>query len=144
MDMNRLTLIGRVGRDPEIKTFDNGGRIAKFSVATSERWKDKAGAQQERTEWHNVVVKNECLVKFVETSLKRGGHIYIEGKLESRKYVGTGAEERTAIEVVLSPFRGEIILLGGSKAQEGEARVAELVSQTAAALRPVLDDNIPN
>ncbi len=101
--VNKVILIGNLGRDPEVRSFQNGGRIANLSIATSETWKDKAtGERRERTEWHRVVVFNENLVAVVEQFLKKGSKVYIEGQLETRKYEKDGRETYTT-EVVLRP-----------------------------------------
>ncbi|MFG1255931.1 single-stranded DNA-binding protein [Xanthobacter flavus] len=111
--VNKVILVGNLGRDPEVRSFQNGGRIANLSIATSETWKDKAtGERRERTEWHRVVVFNENLVGVVEQFLKKGAKVYIEGQLETRKYEKDGRETYIT-EVVLRPFRGEITLLDG-------------------------------
>lgn len=109
--VNKVILIGNLGRDPEVRSFQNGGRIANLSLATSETWKDKAtGERRERTEWHRVVVFNENLVGVVERFLRKGVKVYIEGQLETRKYEKDGRETYTT-EVVLRPYRGEITIL---------------------------------
>jgi single-strand DNA-binding protein len=118
--VNKVILVGNLGRDPETRSFQNGGRVCKFSIATSETWRDKAsGERKEKTEWHNVVIFNENLVKVAEQYLKKGSKVYIEGQLETRKAADTqGGPERYFTEVVLRPFRGEMTLLdsrgGGS------------------------------
>ncbi|MDR3514709.1 MAG: single-stranded DNA-binding protein [Azospirillaceae bacterium] len=110
--VNKVILIGNLGKDPEIRSMQNGGRVASFSVATSEQWKDKAsGERKERTEWHRVVVFNDNLVGIVERYVKKGSRIYVEGQLETRKYTDSSGAERYATEVVLRQFRGEITLL---------------------------------
>ncbi len=111
--VNKVILIGNLGRDPEIRSFSNGGRVANFSIATSESWKDKAtGERKERTEWHRISVLNEALVGVVERYVKKGSKVYIEGQLETRKYEKDGRETYTT-EVVLRPFRGELTMLDG-------------------------------
>jgi single-strand DNA-binding protein len=111
--INKVTLLGNVGKDPEIKTFQNGGKIANFSLATTERWKDKTtGEQKSETEWHNIVVKNEGLVGIVEKYVKKGSKLHIEGKIETREYEKDGAKKYIT-EIVLYPYSGEIVLLDG-------------------------------
>lgn len=111
--VNKVILVGNLGRDPEIRSFPNGGRVANFSIATSESWKDKAsGERKERTEWHRISVTNEALVGVVERFLKKGSKVYIEGQLETRKYEKDGREVYTT-EVVLRPYRGELTMLDG-------------------------------
>jgi single-strand DNA-binding protein len=111
--VNKVILVGNLGRDPEVRSFQNGGRVCKFSIATSENWRDKAsGERKEKTEWHNVVIFNENLVKVAEQYLKKGSKVYVEGQLETRKASDSqGGPERYFTEVVLRPFRGEMTLL---------------------------------
>ena len=117
--INKVTLLGNVGKDPDIRTFQNGGKVANFTLATSESWKDKAtGEKRNHTEWHNVVVQNEKLVEIVEKYVKKGSKLHIEGKLETRKYSKDGGD-RYITEVVLYPIGGEIVLLD-AKAASGE------------------------
>lgn len=109
--VNKVILIGNLGRDPEIRTFQNGNRVANLSLATSESWRDKeSGERRERTEWHRVVILNEPLVKAAEQYLRKGSKVYIEGQIETRK-AQTNDGERYFTEVVLRPFRSEITLL---------------------------------
>lgn len=118
--VNKVILIGNLGRDPEIRSFQNGGRVANLSVATSENWKDRTtGERKERTEWHRVVVFNDALVGVVERFLKKGSKIYIEGQLETRKYTDQSGAERYSTEVVLRPFRGELTMLDGREGGGG-------------------------
>ncbi len=115
--VNKVIIVGNVGKDPEIRSFPNGGRVANFSIATSESWKDKqSGERKERTEWHRISVTNENLVGVIERYVKKGAKVYVEGQLETRKYEKDGREVYTT-EVVLRPYRGELTLLdsrGGS------------------------------
>ncbi len=118
--VNKVILVGNLGKDPEVRSFPNGGRVANFSIATSESWKDKAtGEKKERTEWHRISVLNDALVGVVERYLKKGAKVYIEGQLETRKYEKDGRDVYTT-EVVLRPYRGELTMLdskgGGSSA----------------------------
>ena len=109
--VNKVILVGNLGRDPEVKAFQSGGRVCNLSVATSENWRDKAsGERRERTEWHRVVIYNENLVGVAERFLKKGSKVYLEGQLETRKYEKDGRETYTT-EVVLRPYRGELTLL---------------------------------
>ncbi|WP_304608514.1 single-stranded DNA-binding protein [Inquilinus sp. Marseille-Q2685] len=118
--VNKVILVGNLGRDPEIRSFQNGGRVANLSVATSENWKDRnTGERKERTEWHRVVVFNDALVGVVERFLKKGSKIYIEGQLETRKYTDQSGAERYTTEVVLRPFRGELTMLDGREGGGG-------------------------
>lgn len=118
--VNKVILIGNLGRDPEIRSFQNGGRVANLSVATSENWKDRnTGERKERTEWHRVVVFNDALVGVVERFLKKGSKIYVEGQIETRKYTDQSGAERYTTEVVLRPFRGELTMLDGREGGGG-------------------------
>jgi single-strand DNA-binding protein len=111
--VNKCILVGNLGRDPEVRTFQNGGRVANLSLATSESWKDKdSGERKERTEWHRVVVFNEGLVKVCENYLRKGSKVYLEGQVETRKFTDNSGAERFTTEIVLRPFRSEIVMLG--------------------------------
>lgn len=110
--VNKVILIGNLGRDPEIRTMQSGGRVANLSVATSENWRDKAsGERKERTEWHRVVVFNENLVRLCESYLRKGSKVYVEGQIETRKWQDQSGQEKYSTEIVLRPFRGEITML---------------------------------
>ncbi|MBI1273895.1 MAG: single-stranded DNA-binding protein [Alphaproteobacteria bacterium] len=112
--VNKVILVGNLGKDPEVRTFQNGGRVASFSVATSENWKDKAtGERKERTEWHRISVLNENLVNIVERYLKKGSKVYLEGQLETRKWQDKDGQDKYSTEVVLRPYRGELTMLDG-------------------------------
>jgi single-strand DNA-binding protein len=112
--VNKVILIGNLGRDPEIRTLGSGDRVANLRIATSETWRDRqSGERKERTEWHQVVVYNDNIVKVVESYLKKGSTVYIEGALQTRKYTDQSGAERYSTEVVLQKFRGELTMLGG-------------------------------
>src|SRR5690349_5072116 len=112
--VNKVILVGNLGRDPEIRSFQNGGRVANLSLATSENWKDRAtGERKEKTEWHRVAIFNDRLVEVVEKYLKKGSKVYIEGQLETRKWTDQQGQERYTTEVVLRQFRGELTMLDG-------------------------------
>ncbi|MCD8563160.1 MAG: single-stranded DNA-binding protein [Alphaproteobacteria bacterium] len=123
--VNKVILIGNLGQDPEIRSFQSGDRVASFSIATSESWKDKAtGERKEKTEWHRVSVLNQGLVKIVESYVKKGSKVYIEGQLETRKWQDQNGQDKYTTEVVLRPFRGELTLLdsrGGSAGGYGDS-----------------------
>jgi single-strand DNA-binding protein len=111
--MNRVTLIGNLGQDPEIRSTQSGDRVASFSIATSESWNDKrSGERHERTEWHRVVVWNEGLVGVIEKYLAKGDKVMVEGMLKTRKWVDQEGNERYSTEVVLGPFNSQLIMLG--------------------------------
>lgn len=110
--VNKVILIGNLGRDPEVRTFQNGNRVCNLRLATGETWRDKTtGERRERTEWHSVVILNENLIKVAESYLRKGSKVYVEGQIETRKSTGTDTVERYFTEVVLRPFHGEITLL---------------------------------
>ncbi|MFG1246747.1 single-stranded DNA-binding protein [Xanthobacter flavus] len=146
--VNKVILVGNLGRDPEVRSFQNGGRIANLSIATSENWRDKAtGERRERTEWHRVVVFNENLVAVVEQFLKKGSKVYIEGQLETRKYEKAGRETYTT-EVVLRPYRGEIHLLDGQSTRPPDGTPEDYNRADPPRDRPAsqpmgIDDEIP-
>ena len=112
--VNKVTLLGNLGRDPEVRAMQNGDKIVQLSVATSDRWKDKSsGEQRERTEWHRVVIFNEALGKIAEQYLKKGSTVYLEGQLQTRKWTDQqSGQEKYTTEVVLQRYRGELTLLG--------------------------------
>lgn len=113
MSVNKVMLIGNVGRDPEIRRTNSGDTVASFSVATSETWRDKAsGERKERVEWHNVVIFNEQLAKVAEQYVKKGSRVYVEGALQTRKFTDKNGVERSVSEVVLQKYRGEIQMIG--------------------------------
>lgn len=115
----QVIICGHVGRDPEIRSFQTGGRVASFSVATSESWKDKtSGERKERTEWHKISVFNEKLVELVERYVKKGSKLLITGQLETRKWSDKDNVEHYTTEVTLRPFKGEMVLLDGAKAND--------------------------
>ena len=111
--VNKVILVGNLGKDPEIRTLNSGERVANLSLATSETWRDKStGERKEKTEWHRVVIFNENIVKVAENYLKKGSTVYIEGSLQTRKYEQAGVEKYTT-EIVLQKFRGELTMLEG-------------------------------
>jgi single-strand DNA-binding protein len=112
--VNKVIIVGNLGRDPEVRSFQNGGKVVNLRIATSETWRDKAsGERKERTEWHSVAIFNEALGKIAEQYLKKGSTVYIEGQLETRKWQDQSGADRYTTEVVLRQFRGELTLLGG-------------------------------
>ena len=114
--VNKVILIGNLGADPEIKSFQNGGKIANIRIATSEQWKDRmTGERKERTEWHNVVINGDGLVGVVERYLKKGSKVYIEGSLRTRKWQDRDGNDRYTTEVYVGRFRGELTLLDGRR-----------------------------
>jgi single-strand DNA-binding protein len=120
--INKCILVGNVGKEPEIRTLNNGNKVATFSLATSETWRDKnSGERKEKTEWHNIVIFNENLVKVAEQYVKKGTKIYVEGQLQTRKWQDQSGSDRYTTEIVLQNFRGEIQLLGSKGDGQGQA-----------------------
>ncbi len=117
--VNKVILIGNLGKDPEIRTFGNGGKVANFSIATSETWKDKQGQRQEKTEWHNIAVFNEGLVGVIERYVKKGSKLYIEGKLQTRKWQDRDGNDKYTTEVVLQGYNGVLTMLDSRDSQGG-------------------------
>lgn len=112
--VNKVILIGNLGRDPEVRSFPNGGKVVNLRIATSENWRDKAsGERKERTEWHSVAIFNENLGRIAEQYLRKGSKVYLEGQIETRKWQDQSGQERYTTEVVLRQFRGELTLLDG-------------------------------
>lgn len=120
--VNKVILIGNLGRDPEVRSFPNGGKVCNLRIATSETWRDRnSGERKERTEWHSVAIFNENLAKIAEQYLRKGSTVYIEGQLETRKWQDQSGADRYSTEIVLRPFRGELTLLGGRGDAGGSA-----------------------
>jgi single-strand DNA-binding protein len=110
--VNKVILIGNLGRDPEVRSFQNGGKVCNLRIATSESWKDRnSGERRERTEWHSVAIFSEPLARIAEQYLKKGSKVYIEGQLETRKWQDQSGQDRYTTEIVLRPYRGELTLL---------------------------------
>ena len=113
--INKVILIGRLGRDPEVRNFQNGGKVASMSVATSESWRDRnSGERKERTEWHSVSLQQEGAVKFAEQYLRKGDLIYVEGQLQTRKWQDQSGQDRYSTEVVVRPYNGSISKLASA------------------------------
>ena len=114
MSLNKVMLIGNLGADPEIRSFQNGGKVANLRIATSERWKDKnTGEMQERTEWHTVAIFSDGLVNVVERYLRKGSKVFVEGKLQTRKWQDQSGNDRYSTEVVIQGFGGTLTMLDG-------------------------------
>lgn len=119
--VNKVILVGNLGRDPEVRNLQDGSKVVHLSVATSERWKDRqSGENRERTEWHRVVIFNDRLGEVAERYLRKGSKVYLEGALQTRKWTGQDGQDRYTTEVVLQRFRGELTLLDG-RSGEGYA-----------------------
>lgn len=152
--MNRVTLVGNVGKDPESKSFGNGGKVVNLSIATSETWKDKTtGEKKEKTEWHNVAIFQDGLTGIVEQYVRKGSKILIEGKLQTRKWQDQSGNDRYATEVVLQGPDARILLLGdksgggdnarGSTRDESSSRSAAGKSNQSGGFGDDLDDDVP-
>jgi single-strand DNA-binding protein len=130
-------LIGNLGRDPEIKHLPSGTKVASLSIATSERWKDrKTEEKKERTEWHKVVVFNEQIADIAEKYLRRGSKIYIEGALQTRKWIDQSGAEKYSTEIILQNFNGKLVMLDSRGGDES-------MQPKEAATKPEFDDDIP-
>jgi single-strand DNA-binding protein len=143
--LNKVQIIGNLGRDPEVRHTQDGKPIVNLSVATSESWKDRTtGERKERSEWHRVVIFNEGLAKVAEQYLKKGSTVYLEGQLQTRKWTDKDGVEKYSTEVILQNYRGELVMLGGKR--DGDA--GESAEEFKAAVRqtfndPGLDDLVP-
>ena len=133
--VNKVILLGRLGKDPEVRNFQNGGRVVNLRLATSERFKDREGNQQERTEWHSVAIFNEKLGEIAERYLKKGSQVYLEGQLETRKWQDQSGQERYTTEIVLRQFRGELTLVDGRGAGGGGDDMGESGGSSSGAQR---------
>lgn len=136
--LNKVQLIGALGADPEVRSFQNGGRVCNLRIATSESWKDKStGERKERTEWHSVAITTDGLVNVAESYLRKGSKVFIEGQLRTRKWQDQSGNDRYSTEIVLQGYDAKLIMLG-SKDQGQQERVAGSVDT------PIdLDDEIP-
>lgn len=121
--VNKVILVGNVGKDPEVRFLNDGGKVASFSVATSESWKDRnTGERKDRTEWHKVVVFNDRLVDVIERYVKKGAKLYLEGQLQTRKWTDQQGQEKYTTEVVLTKFKGELAMLDGRTSDSSDFR----------------------
>ena len=145
--VNKVILLGNLGRDPEVRQTQDGTKIVHLAIATSERWKDKnSGEPREKTEWHRVVIFNERLADVAERFLSKGRQVYIEGQLQTRKWTDQEGQERYSTEVALQRFRGELTLIGGRGDNDNQTHNEETQpshSGSSAASSEDLDDEIP-
>ncbi|MFM7029032.1 MAG: single-stranded DNA-binding protein [Chakrabartia sp.] len=118
--VNKVILVGNLGKDPEARSMNNGGEVVSFTLATSETWNDRDGNRQEKTEWHNVVIFNENLGRVAKNYLRKGQKAYLEGQLQTRKWTDQNGNDRYTTEVVLQRFRGELVLLSGREGGGGQ------------------------
>ena len=145
--VNKVILIGNLGQDPEVKSFQNGGRIANLRIATSESWKDRAtGEKKERTEWHTVVLQSDGLVGVAEKYLRKGSKVFLEGSLQTRKWTDKDGADKYSTEVVLQNFRGELVMLD-TRGEGGSAMTRSSAASNDSAPgnfdRSEMDDEIP-
>lgn len=147
--LNKVQLIGNLGKDPEVRHTQDGRAIVNFSLATTESWRDKStGERKEKTEWHTIVIFNEGLAKVAEQYLKKGSSVYVEGQLQTRKWVDKNGDDRYSTEVVLQNFRGELVMLGdrsGGRDDREERSTQRTASRTAskpAQRRTTVDEDL--
>ena len=148
MSVNKVIILGRLGNDPEVRNFQNGGQVVNLRVATSERFKDRDGNQQERTEWHSVAIFNEKLGEIAGRYLRKGAQVYLEGQLQTRKWQDQNGQDRYSTEVVLPKFGGAITLLGKGEGGGDNESPSSIPAPRSSSLRSVaenraLDDDLP-
>lgn len=154
--LNKVLLIGNLGRDPEVRTMQDGSKVVQLSLATSENWRDKnSGERKEKTEWHRVVIFNDKLAEVAERYLRKGSKVYLEGQLQTRKWVDQGGQEKYTTEIVLQRYRGEMTILDGREGgaesfgggydnhQLGSSNQGGGASVNDSSLAELLDDEIP-
>ena len=148
--VNKVIIVGNLGKDPEVRTFANGGKVCNFSVATSESWKDKqTGERKEKTEWHNITISGDGLVGVAERYLRKGSKVYLEGKLQTRKWTDQSGNDRYSTDVVISGFGGRMEMLDGPKSSDSGQGAPSHDNQDFAggagnpAFDSDLDDDVP-
>lgn len=143
--VNKVILVGNVGKDPEVRRLNSGDMVVNFTLATSETWRDKnSGERKERTEWHNVVVFNDGIAKIVEQYVTKGSKVYVEGSLQTRSWEDQSGVKKYTTEVVLQKYRGELTLLDGkSDDKPKQDKPAQSYSQQSGGFSRNLDDEIP-
>ena len=143
--VNKVILVGNLGADPEVRTFQNGGKVCNLRIATSESWKDKnTGERKERTEWHSVAIMSEPVARIAEQYLRKGSKVYIEGQLETRKWTDQQGQDRYSTEVVLRPYSGQLTLLDKREGEGGNSGYQEQPSNGGyGAGGRDIDDEIP-
>ena len=144
-NLNKVILIGNVGKDPEIRSGQNGKEIAVLTIATTDSWKNKTtGEKTDKTEWHRVVVFDEGLVNVIKSYIKKGSKLYIEGSLQTRKWTDTNNQERYSTEIVLQGYSASIIMLDGGKGKEHTPNAPQAFNEASEELNlSDLDDEIP-
>ena len=141
--VNKVIIIGNLGRDPEVRSFPNSGKVVNLRVATSEAWKDKStGERKERTEWHSIAIFNEPLGRIAEQYLRKGSTVYIEGQLETRKWQDKDGQDRYSTEIALRPYRGEMTILGGKDGGQSDSG-SQHDQRSDDGGRGIPDDEIP-
>lgn len=143
--VNKVILVGNVGKDPEVRRMTSGAPVVSLSIATSERWTDKASNEKkEKTEWHRVVIFNEHIAKVAEQYVRKGSKIYLEGALQTRKWTDKDGAEKYSTEVVLQKFNGALVLLDGKKdGGEYEPSQSDIKREVWALRRELQDDDLP-
>ena len=142
--VNKVILIGNLGADPEVKSFQNGGRIANLRIATSDEWKDKqTGEKKERTEWHSITLNSDGLVSVAERFLRKGSKVYIEGKLQTRKWQDQSGNDRYSTEVVVGGFDGKLVMLDGAKGAGSDTGAQQQANHQQSGFADDLDDDCP-
>ena len=123
--INKVVLVGNLGREPEVRHTNSGQKIVHLSVATSDTWRDKNGERQERTEWHRVVIFNSNLADVAERLLRKGSKVYIEGSLQTRKFTDASGQEKFSTEIILNPYRGELISLDARTSPSADSSLGD-------------------
>ena len=151
--VNKVIILGNLGKDPEVRNFPNGGKVCNFSVATSETWRDRnSGEKQERTHWHNISIQSEPVANIAEKYLKKGSKVYLEGQLETRKWQDSSGQDRYITEVVLRPYKGEMVLLDSRSETHNNVNAVSEKGNASSSLgdntKPplgdiIIDDEIP-
>ena len=142
--MNRATLIGRIGRDPEVRTTPSGSRVVSFSLATSERWRDKSsGEMKEKSEWHNIVIWNENIGKIAEQYCRKGSQVLVEGAVQTREYTDKDGNQRRTTEIVMQAFNGTLKLLDGKREESPREEAQETTPARRGSMKDQLDDDLP-
>lgn len=149
--VNKVIIIGNLGRDPEIRSLNNGDRVCNLRIATSESWRDKAtGERKEKVEWHSVVIFNDNIIKVAESYLKKGSTVYIEGALQTRKWTDQNGVEKYSTEIVIQRFNGQLTMLGGKQdsergrdSEQSYSRETDTKSSYSGTNDYIDDDSIP-
>ena len=142
--LNKVQLIGNLGADPEVREFSNGGKVCNLRLATTEKWKDKnTGEKKEKTEWHSVAIFQDGLVRVCEQYLKKGSKVYIEGKMQTRKWQDQSGNDRYSTEVVIQGFGGSMVMLDGAGGGGGMSQSSTHTATTVGSGTQEMDDEIP-